>query len=273
MGHRLLPVSYHENPVPLKPAQRAKVRKRDRTTQPSAFTLIELLVVIVVIAVLLAIIIPVIAVAKERARRILCSNHVHQFVLGTHVYANNNDGSLPSGISDMNDEHTPIISTPIRNALIESIGSADSLTCPWLCEPFTDPNGFYYGDDPDEPEGRYGYVIGYNYLGGHLGTPWSSSPEQWISPQKTTDSPYMLLITELNTWVSQKNWTFAPHGKRGPIFESGDSTNQNQGGVHSKEIGAAGGNLGLLDGSVSWKHMKDMKVRKSSRGQGCLSAW
>jgi prepilin-type N-terminal cleavage/methylation domain-containing protein len=247
-----------------------------RTTQRSAFTLIELLVVIAVIAVLLGILIPVLATAKEKGRRLLCSSNVHQFILGTHVYANSNDSSLPSGINDFtdpDDEHTPVISTPTRNALIDCIGSADSLGCPWLCKPFTDPGGFYYGDDPDEPEGRYGYILGYNYLGGHNATPWLPSADQWISPQKTTDSPYMPLVTELNTWVSEKNWTFAPHGKKGPIFEAGDSTNQSQGGVHSKELGAAGGNIGLLDGSVSWKHMKDMKVRKSSRGQGCFSAW
>lgn len=249
------------------------MRKRTRTTQPSAFTLIELLVVIVVIAVLLAIIIPVIAVAKERARRILCSNHIHQFILGIHVYANNNDDNLPNGRPDIGDEHTPMISTPIRDALINSIGSTDPLTCPWLCKPFTEPGGFYYGDDPDEPELNRGYVIGYNYLGGHDGTPWTPSATEWISPQKSTAPPHILLVTELNTWETTKGWTFAPHGKRGPIFEERDSRNKSSGGVPSKDIGSAGGNIGFIDGSTEWKHMKDMKVHKSSQLQGCLSAW
>ncbi len=125
-----------------------------RTAKPSAFTLIELLVVIAIIALLLAIIIPVLASTKERGRRIVCSGHIHQFILGTQVYAHSNDSKLPSGINDFtdpDDEHTPVISTPTRDALIETIGSVEPLTCPWLCKPFTDPGGFYYGDDPRSP--------------------------------------------------------------------------------------------------------------------------
>ena len=91
-----------------------------------AFTLIELLVVIGVIALLMSILLPVLARAKESGRRCVCSNHVRQFVVGIQLYANDNKDRLPSGLSDNGnpqDEHTPILSRAVRNALVDLIGS------------------------------------------------------------------------------------------------------------------------------------------------------
>ena len=64
------------------------------------FTLIELLVVIAVIATLMAILVTSLANAKEIARRVVCSNTVHQFIIGTLLYADGYDRMLPSGQSE-----------------------------------------------------------------------------------------------------------------------------------------------------------------------------
>ena len=75
---------------------------------PAAFTLIELLVVIAIIALLMAVLLPALAIARERGRRAVCKSNVHQFILGIHVYATENEHRLPNGLSDMgDDEHTP----------------------------------------------------------------------------------------------------------------------------------------------------------------------
>ncbi|MEN8128290.1 MAG: type II secretion system protein [Planctomycetota bacterium] len=236
------------------------------------FTLIELLVVIAVIALLMAILIPSLAVAKERARRVVCSKNVNQFIIGCLTYAEDNDEDLPSGMSDRGeDEHTPIMSRETRDAMIEILGTHEVLMCPWLSKPFDNDDGWYHDE-----YGNYGYVIGYNYLGGHGGTPWSvtaPATEKWKSPQFNTDSGSMLLVVELNTWTTSTNQIFAPHGKRGPINQYCEGNGNNQ---TPRAVGAAGGNIGLLDGSVSWRKVEEMKVYRSSRrhgSQGCFSLW
>jgi prepilin-type N-terminal cleavage/methylation domain-containing protein len=236
---------------------------------PPGVTLIELLVVIAIMSLLAAMLLPVLEVAKERGRRIVCLNTVHQFIIGIQLYADNNEALLPSGLSESGeDEHTPVLSRATHDDLVSILGSYEALKCPWLGKPFDEPNGWYYNG--------YGYVIGYNYLGGHEGTPWLAvgmANAEWKSPKWATDSSSLPIVTELNAWTVGERRTFAPHSPSGALLVYGEF---GQGGNPSEEIGAAGGNVGRLDGSAAWKNITDMKIYVGSRMHpldGCVTAW
>jgi prepilin-type N-terminal cleavage/methylation domain-containing protein len=62
----------------------------------SRFTLIELLVVIAIIAILAAMLLPALSRAKEMSRRSVCTSNERQFGQMLVMFADENDGSLPT---------------------------------------------------------------------------------------------------------------------------------------------------------------------------------
>ena len=60
-----------------------------------AFTLLELLLVIGIIAMLSALLLPVLAKAKQDARKITCQINLRQLQLGWKIYADDHNDNLP----------------------------------------------------------------------------------------------------------------------------------------------------------------------------------
>ncbi len=244
-----------------------------RSRSRAGFTLIELLVVIAIIALLAALLLPSLVAAKEKGRRAACKSHLRQFTIALHLHGQDFEDKLPSGASENAnpiDEHIPVISTNTRALLIQYSGDLRILECPSLGPPFNQQAGWYYEN--------YGFVIGYNYLGGHTNTPWPAPAgfSTWTSPQTLNDDSSLVVVTDINDWSPGYGRTFAPHAAYGPVSRGLDYSNTGALGASSKAIGAAGGNVGLLDGSVAWKPIDQMRPYRGSQlwdNSGCLALW
>jgi prepilin-type N-terminal cleavage/methylation domain-containing protein len=256
-------------------------KHRGQLARPTAFTLIELLVVIAIIGILASLLLPALVRAKERAKRTGCVSNARQFLLAVHMYANDSDQRLPSGASDSRtpngvlDDSIPVLSGNIRTQMVQYAGNYKVMGCPNLGAPFNTEQGKY--------ESGYGYVIGYNYLGGHANTPWPSPAggQAWFSPQKLTEvstniGPTTPLLTDMNDWSPGYGGTVVPHGRGGAVQSTGDFSNADANGASSTALGATGGNIGNLDGSVTWRQIKQMFIRRGSQQydtDGCWAMW
>jgi prepilin-type N-terminal cleavage/methylation domain-containing protein len=244
----------------------------------NAFTLIELLVVIAIIAILAALLLPTLAGAKERARRTSCQNSLRQFSLALHMYGDDNRQWLPSGAPNKprppDDDHLPVISNATSNAVVQYTLNSQMLHCPSFGDWFIQE----WASRPFE-EREYGFVIGYNYHGGHTNTPWPAiiaGGATWISPQKLTDNAGSVLLSDMNDWSPLYGQTFVPHGKAGMRREGIDAANKGANGASSAAAGATGGNVGLLDGSVHWRKIQVMQIYRGSQqwsDDGCWAMW
>jgi prepilin-type N-terminal cleavage/methylation domain-containing protein len=229
--------------------------KKSVSRDPAGFTLIELLVVIAIIAILASMLLPALSSAREKAMRVRCKSNLRQFGMALSMYGSDNQEKLPTGQRDDSFEHCLWVGSVTYTNLMAFGGMTESIIdCPNVS-----PFGFAFGPNLSSIGPRYapgvGYLIGYDYLGGQHHYGWISPPA-WDSVQKITDDPRSIVLTDPNNWSPNDLWTIVPHGAHGPRKTPTIYNVAN--GVPSRTMGAQGGNVALLDGSVIWKPMIQM---------------
>jgi prepilin-type N-terminal cleavage/methylation domain-containing protein len=236
---------------------------RDRRV---GFTLIELLVVIAIIAILAALLLPTLASAKEKGKRVACKSNMRQTIISVHMYGMDYQDYVPDGRDNQKPPqwHAIRVNYITYSNLVQYSGNVRV----WDCPNFTYGGWNRFAD-------MYGFLIGYCYLGRAFDTAAASTwppanPSTWHSPIKTSESGTNFIVADANTWGDNLN--AVPHAKTGPINRTCPNSpnipatlvNNAGPGDTPATAGAVGGNVGLLDGSVTWKTMRQMTKRFAS---------
>lgn len=253
-----------------------------------AFTLIELLVVIAIIAMLMAILVPALRTAKEQTKKTVCAHQIRQQSMALLMYAQENEEKMPM-MTWAGGQWLWDVSYFTTDVIIASGADRKIFRCPsnridtdtnryWrYSENFSGP----VSDATPEPASiqerqQHWRVISYSYLmetKNGRGDIWAASdpcaPKVPSTQKKFVDrttrarnpSGQTELITDtvieypsLYKWIIPDiyaNWAM------------GTNHMERRGGDLKEP---SGGNIGFLDGHVTWRHFEKMYQRYGIQG-------
>jgi prepilin-type N-terminal cleavage/methylation domain-containing protein len=233
-----------------------------RRVSSAGFTLLELVVVVAIAGVLMALLLPALSSAKEKSRRSVCGQNIRQDLTALTMYgADDEQGRLPPATDNKGAYHSIRLSDFTFTNLVANYlaDESNSFYCPNLVY----ATGKMGGYDPS-----VGYTIGYSYLAAQ-GLPLTprGPGQDWTGPLKADETGEV--IADANYWSTKSSqlMSVAPHTASGSIVATQAAAGSGiqpasafqAPGASSTAIGAAGGNIGSLNGSVIWQPIHSMK--------------
>ncbi|QNN25210.1 type II secretion system protein [Planctomycetales bacterium ZRK34] len=235
------------------------------------FTLIELLVVISIIALLIAILLPSLSRARLRAREVVCMARVRTLGQTTVIMAQDRKGKLPDLVNSRaryglsSDWSDPVVSVnrlpywinpKARDTMLRYGMERDFFYCPnndaWNIDEYWDRSLV----------GEHGSVWGYSYFGANedAARSWDwkdgaeSSPRDPV-PFTLADRAFHNVIWTDNTRNRNGSFTGGANHLDGNIDTSDPWT------IPPQEHDQGGASVGMVDGSVVWDNLGEVKYR------------